>query len=906
MDIKKGLYVTLILIVLGIACENKINLNTNVEIGEFGAFYTRIHSDEAFEKYDRVREHPDIIVDLGKGDLTFNFWRGSSYLPYLESPNDRWYVQEVVPRNGDGTELMPDRINMFSHVKIISTSQKEIVIHWRYLPVFEGGNPRIGASPDKFVDEYFYINSNGEVRRTIKKGTERIDDWKSPSYTMTQTFKLAKDGIKDVKVFEAEKSPIHSLITGVPIIPSHVDPLAWWKFDEGVGNFTEESVSKHAAEVTGSKTLWRKGVSGTAIQFDGYYSEITLPKQNTPELREAITLESWVALGAYPWSDVPIIQQMDDSPEELESQEGKVGQDFQVSLIKENDKGYFLGIDGYGNPTFKLKIGDELHELKANQVLDRRTWYHLVANYSKDTGLMKVYMDGKKVGQKLIAKGDLEVSEKSIRIGKGKDRRPIRPVRRNTFADSYSLDGLIDEVKIYDISLSDQQVKATYQSYQTNAEHRTDPEMDKRVFPEGENKKEFGAYYTKLDFYDVYDNFWRISDHPDVVVEFDDNPSKFIFWRAMGYIPMMANEKGQWYSNEFNETWNKSGGQGCQEPMSDKEAYTNYARIIENTPARTVVQWRYPLLDVKYVMANYNDETGWCDMSDWYYYIYPDGVAVKSMKLWSEGERNHEWQESMAIFGPDQHPEQIINTEGALTMLNLKGESKTYDWIAHPPQQVQEPEGQCIQYVNYTGMYKPITIGNFVDSDVYNGEQTKYSVFPTWNHWPVAQMPSDGRYAIYPDRTAHSSLTHLRTDAFKEEKGGVTPYYEKLLMEAMLDRELDELVTLAKSWLNAPQMIQLKGAQGKYAPDQRAYLLDRKENKISFTIRADKDQPLDNVAFIIKNWNSNGVASLQLNGMSLPIKQGIFRDVNGTKSLAIWLEFSGEEQVAITIYEQEE
>ncbi len=73
---------------------------------------------------------------------------------------------------------------------------------------------------------------------------------------------------------------------------------------------------------------------------------------------------------------------------------------------------------------------------------------------------------------------------------------------------------------------------------------------------------------------------------------------------------MMVNEKGQWYSNEFNETWGTSGGQGCQEPMSDKESYTNHARIIENTDARVVVHWRYPLLDVLHVFANVDEETG--------------------------------------------------------------------------------------------------------------------------------------------------------------------------------------------------------------------------------------------------------------------------------------------------------
>ena len=36
------------------------------------------------------------------------------------------------------------------------------------------------------------------------------------------------------------------------------------------------------------------------------------------------------------------------------------------------------------------------------------------------------------------------------------------------------------------------------------------------------------------------------------------------------------------------------------------------------------------LLYVLHVVANYDQETGWGDWADWYYYIYPDGVAVKT------------------------------------------------------------------------------------------------------------------------------------------------------------------------------------------------------------------------------------------------------------------------------------
>ena len=72
--------------------------------------------------------------------------------------------------------------------------------------------------------------------------------------------------------------------------------------------------------------------------------------------------------------------------------------------------------------------------------------------------------------------------------------------------------------------------------------------------------------------------------------------------------------------------------------------------------------------------------------------------------------------------------------------------------------------------------------------NIVGGEITEYAIFPTWNHWPVAQMPSDGRYASYPDRTCHSSLSHLYPPNYKEQFGN-RPFAEKLFMEGMLNKD---------------------------------------------------------------------------------------------------------------------
>ena len=113
---------------------------------EFCAYYTKIHSGEAFEEFSRTGPEADIVVrDIGPDHGRFVFWRGSSYLPYFEAKGGKWFVPELTERQGDGPRERPDNVNTYSVARIIESSPTKVVIHWRYLPKFEGTNPHYNA-----------------------------------------------------------------------------------------------------------------------------------------------------------------------------------------------------------------------------------------------------------------------------------------------------------------------------------------------------------------------------------------------------------------------------------------------------------------------------------------------------------------------------------------------------------------------------------------------------------------------------------------------------------------------------------------------------------------------------------------------------------------------------------------
>jgi hypothetical protein len=890
------------------------NFYNNAFSNDFRAYYTKINSGEDFESYSRTGEYADIVIEVMGGK--FVFWRGSSYLPYWQTEKGSWYVEEMIKRRGDGDEKRPDKVNTYSRISLVKNSIDEAVIYWRYLPEFSGTNPHNEVDATKFVEEYFTVSKDGSVLRTFKKGTKKVDDWRDPHNVTTQTFNLTGSGISDIKTKQAAISNPEHVVKGSPVKKTGTGkPSAWWSFDEGQGDAAIEKLSGITNDIQGHKSLWKPGVSGTALQFDGYNTVIEMPSTNAPRPVKEITLEGWIAIGAYPWSWTPIIQQADDVEEVLLRMEGpravltgeeneeeeEASDDFTFVLKDEEDTGYFLGLDGLGHPGFKIRVADKWEDLVSEIVLERRQWYHIIGTYKGDTDWMILYVDGKLAGKKQVARGDIVLSEKNIKIGMGKPRRPIKPVRANTFMDTYGFDGLIDEVKIYTQALSDDEVVTIYNELKPAESIRNNADIAKRVLPAGQNRGEFGAYYTRLDFYETWDNLWRFGDHPDVVVEFDKHPGKFVFWRGVGYIPMMVNDKGHWYTNEFNETWNRSGGQGCQEPMSDKESYTNHARIIENTAARVVVHWRYPLIDVLHVTANYNEDTGWGDWSDWYYYIYPDGVAVKIMHLWTNGIRDHEWHEGICVFGPDQHPENVLEKEPALILASIDGEVDEHNWTTGPPEDVSYDKKK-IHIVNFKSNYNMFTIGDFQDGGIYGGEITDYAVFPTWNHWPVGQMPSDGRYASFPDRTGHSSLTGIELPTYKEDFSD-RPYEQKLLMEGVSDKSAEELMPLAKSWLNPADIKSVSGCESaKYDPAQRAYLIETSEQEIVVKLRASEQSPVINPAFVITDWDSE--ISVRINGDQLE-KGKDFRaghpDMVADKYSVVWIELESTGETLIEI-----
>jgi len=133
------------------------------------------------------------------------------------------------------------------------------------------------------------------VSRIIKEGKINIDIYNNPKSQTIQEFELTNNGIDELSLKKADLSFVpHKAITGSPLKRETVTkPVAWWQFDEGLkesNDNTFEAIENIKCPITGNITLWKEGISGTALAFDGYDSKVILESNHACFFKNDFTI----------------------------------------------------------------------------------------------------------------------------------------------------------------------------------------------------------------------------------------------------------------------------------------------------------------------------------------------------------------------------------------------------------------------------------------------------------------------------------------------------------------------------------------------------------------------------------------------------------------------------------------
>ncbi len=665
--------------------------------------------------------------------------------------------------------------------------------------------------------------------------------------------------------------------------PAEPGLAARWDFESLREGTVRETIGGVDDAVEGAFKPAR-GVAGQALKLDGFSTCVTRKADRAPRLEGEFTLAAWVALAARPWNWCPVVSQRDGE-----------------------DRGYCLTIGPRGQASLQLSLDGRWETCSSPDfAIPLREWVHLAATYNSGRGLT-LYVNGR-LAASSPAGGRVEYA-RDIDLRIGMNHRKVKPsdIHREFGTRPYwfSLDGVLDDVRIYSRALSADEVHSLH-----GARVPTEPpDLKPRRLPSGPpGPGRFGAYYCNLKYYEEWDALWPVGPDPDVVVRFDRTAARVVFWRGSRYSPAWVSENELWMADQSVEAWDDV--EGCFEHMQDRHCRHSHVRVIESHDARVVVHWRYAPISAHDHLWRVDEKTGWPCWVDEYYYIYPDATAVRfvSWKQDSLGQPR-QFQESLPFTHPGQLPGEVVHPDW-VTIGNLKGETGVLSLIENPPKVKVKPglpADLTIQRYNFRADNKPFILfepGNRMQY-LWDRDIRALSRPGACDHWPVGQNPCDGRTAQTSDHPTHC-LGFPISDPPVHEGGGRCWWHA---LYGMSTGPFADLVTLARSW-NQPAALRVAGTGATsegYSKGERAYHVacapGGPKGAIELDLAGSEASPIVNPAFLVRNWGEAG-ADISIDGRRTApgrnLRVGVRRELEGTH-LLVWVALESSRSVKVRI-----
>lgn len=204
-----------------------------------------------------------------------------------------------------------------------------------------------------------------------------------------------------------------------------------WKFDEGSGAIaSDNSRNGNTGSVVGAQ--WIDGISGKALSFDGLDDYVDVPSSTSLTISgNEVSFELWLK---------PTITIDSNSPS--------------INFAEKGDEYGFQMMSGDGRIWFVtvLEPGPQTNWQGIQTTTDRwnaNTWYHLAGTY--DGSSLKVYVNGLCQNSRPLS-GNLNLASYQFVVG------------CHTFESMNFVNGVIDEVKIYNYARTAEEIQNDYNS----------------------------------------------------------------------------------------------------------------------------------------------------------------------------------------------------------------------------------------------------------------------------------------------------------------------------------------------------------------------------------------------------------------------------------------------------------
>jgi uncharacterized membrane protein len=246
----------------------------------------------------------------------------------------------------------------------------------------------------------------------------------SPIYLFSQdgTSQFSSGAVRDLRIYDTALSAesVQQLYAEEQesAVPSS-GLVASYAFDEGSGPTVTDGSGNGNTGTIANGAWTEDGKYGKALVFNGTNSLITVPDSPSLHLKDSMTLEAWVSPSVVNglWRDV---------------------------LDKGSDYSLEGTSAGQGAPAVGAMLASSRALSYGTAPLPANTWSHLAVTY--DGSLLRTYVNGVLVSSR-VSQGEIASSSNPLQIGG--DR---------IFGRYF--EGKIDEIRIYDIALTQAQIKS--------------------------------------------------------------------------------------------------------------------------------------------------------------------------------------------------------------------------------------------------------------------------------------------------------------------------------------------------------------------------------------------------------------------------------------------------------------
>ncbi|MGM5480079.1 MAG: DUF2341 domain-containing protein [Nanobdellota archaeon] len=338
----------------------------------------------------------------------------------IESPHNTSYNHTEIPFNittNEPTTTCEYDINNTGNVSMNAVSQTQYnaspaLTDGKYNVTFHC-NDTAGNSNEKTISY---------VIDTIKPSLDFIPPTKTDGATISEnrtTFNLS----------------IHDATTTSSYIDFNNELVGYWNFETMIDSTTVKDSSSYGFNGTLQNTVQldtNKNIRGRYATFNGIDQDIKIPHQDELDITGNVSVEAWVKEGNQSNSWANIV-----------NRNGNDG--YRIQHNQENTEFEF----GAGGDYVSGALGEGILQGK---------WYHVVGTYDGQT--LRLYVNGELVSSKSET-GPTQSSTADLYIGSYQGL-------------SRQFNGSIDEVKIWNTTLTPEQINASYQSKATVALNKSD------------------------------------------------------------------------------------------------------------------------------------------------------------------------------------------------------------------------------------------------------------------------------------------------------------------------------------------------------------------------------------------------------------------------------------------------